>query len=979
MKIIENKKENLKLINEFVNKKDYIFFSCTDQTGPNISNFPYIAGFNKDEFTINNPELINFFSINKHSPSIFKNGKRNNDSWFCASAIPFDCDGEETLENAKNILNNLKCSYLIVTSKSHQKEKKGIITDRFHFFIIPNKPIISRERYQQYIKYFTEKLKCDKACKDFARYFAETPDLKQIEAIVFNKEFDNNFKEETFTESKTTIKNHNPIKEILNDAQLQFVEQVSNMHPELIYSHYNPSNGTMNFYRNSKDPNPGLFIYPDKKVITDPSNDTLKSVVFSMKDFNEAEPIRKDFIEFLKKKIKNDILSYNSKEYRVDVIKTNEGTGKSYAACQLLEPGNFFTTNTIKLIYEVEKTLCMLKKRYVIIHSNTNLIYNIITMNRGETEQSIKEAEAIQTRYEKFFAEKLPKKIKTKNEEEQNNFVIEATINGSKDKNVHDKILTFIKTELEKIAQDDDENSVKECMSIGKFLQQEYNNENIYEDEVDMILDEYKNQINLLKAQNTIYLMTTHKFYCMIKLIKTFSQRVICFQDECNLDLYKKTKIIEENNPLYSYLRNIAFVKSRSPLQGYETYFNSIIENEIDNEKKDILKNIKDNKNEYYLAMSYGTCTSLITQQEIDWYKQDNFHFIILTTEDLPLAILPESDNIKHYDYSHKIYSPKLKFIGIDGLNSFKNSDYIFQGKDRLLFVKRLIMDRLKIDEDMIISNSLQQKWNFVNSKGTNTFKDSIQKINDTKDLAIIVTYPHPKEINEKKGFYLNDCIEMAKKANVIAYDYLNSKEFENFIISRIMNDNLNQALGRVCGYRDTNKISNVYVFMNSSLLSFVETNYITTQIFTYTGFYQSKQKRNENPIVWEFLQKTQLLHARGNKLEFTCNTIIALKNEKVLTPSWIKYIIGKVYNLSIELEKKKKFKKIFHQTIHTLKHNFDSIKSYVRQYILINNSTTLKNIRYLVGLHGWLKLLKNIKGDLTIFYKSETKFLYIR
>jgi hypothetical protein len=362
----------------------------------------------------------------------------------------------------------------------------------------------------------------------------------------------------------------------------------------------------------------------------------------------------------------------------------------------------------------------------------------------------------------------------------------------------------------------------------------------------------------------------------------------------------------------------------------------------------------------YYITKSYGNWDSLIEHKTVEWYKQENFHITILTTEMLPIDIIPDADV---YDFAHNIYEPNLHFIGVEGLNTTTSKDKskVLEGKDRILFVKQNIMDLLNVKDDMIISNGIKQKWNFVNCKGTNKFKDSLQDVKTGENLAIILTYPHPDQINEKKGYFIKTLEHVAKRDGVSIYEYLNSQECEELMISAIINDDLNQALGRVLGYRNDGKISNVYVIFNNSLMSYIQPKYISSKIFTYTGLYQLKDSQIKNNNIWEFLTKCQLLHAKGKRLTITEDTKIACKNQSLITMSWIRYIIKKVRFLSNLLLKTIKKKILSVKKIWKVHCRF----AYYLQYLLRNNSQTERlspqHTKYCLERHGILKYIKEL------------------
>ena len=82
----------------------------------------------------------------QYSPFVFNGGKKTSDNWDNSkqNIIIFDIDDGLSIEEAKQQFKAYE--YLIATTKSHQKDKKGIICDRFRI-IIPAKNIPAGEQY----------------------------------------------------------------------------------------------------------------------------------------------------------------------------------------------------------------------------------------------------------------------------------------------------------------------------------------------------------------------------------------------------------------------------------------------------------------------------------------------------------------------------------------------------------------------------------------------------------------------------------------------------------------------------------------------------------------------------------------------------------------------------------------------------------------------------------------------------------------
>ena len=111
------------------------------------------------------------------STGIFKDGKRNIDSFLYAECIGLDIDNDNkagtpalTLADAKELFVGKK--HLILTTRSHQKEKNGSVADRFRVILFLETPITNAEDY--YATWF--KLKADypaidNQCKDPSRFW----------------------------------------------------------------------------------------------------------------------------------------------------------------------------------------------------------------------------------------------------------------------------------------------------------------------------------------------------------------------------------------------------------------------------------------------------------------------------------------------------------------------------------------------------------------------------------------------------------------------------------------------------------------------------------------------------------------------------------------------------------------------------------------------------------------------------------------
>ncbi|MBU0924433.1 AAA family ATPase [bacterium] len=107
-----------------------------------------------------------------YSPFMFNDGKRNQANSNPKNLICFDIDDTLELKKAIEICSRFKS--LIVTTKSHQVDKKGLICDRFRI-IIPIDKDVPKEHFKSFYislsKYLTLDNAIDTACNDVSRFF----------------------------------------------------------------------------------------------------------------------------------------------------------------------------------------------------------------------------------------------------------------------------------------------------------------------------------------------------------------------------------------------------------------------------------------------------------------------------------------------------------------------------------------------------------------------------------------------------------------------------------------------------------------------------------------------------------------------------------------------------------------------------------------------------------------------------------------
>lgn len=132
-------------------------------------------------------ELAELTLYTNWAPALFKENKRNNESFATTSLLVLDVDEGLTLEEAKLLFKEYR--HAICTSKSHQVEKNGKIGDRFRVIIPLSRIITSKEEYSStWAEAYKRWPFIDKSCKDPARFYYISKEV--IEVVEEGREID---------------------------------------------------------------------------------------------------------------------------------------------------------------------------------------------------------------------------------------------------------------------------------------------------------------------------------------------------------------------------------------------------------------------------------------------------------------------------------------------------------------------------------------------------------------------------------------------------------------------------------------------------------------------------------------------------------------------------------------------------------------------------------------------------------------------
>lgn len=124
-------------------------------------------------------EIAEYTLKHDWSSFVFDNGYRHGDNWLRCDVFAIDIDEGCTIEEAKQLFKEY--NYAILTSKSHQIEKNGVVCDRFRVIIPLTESIFDKEIYKNTWYSFSNRFPfIDQQCKDFARFYYKSKDLLYV-------------------------------------------------------------------------------------------------------------------------------------------------------------------------------------------------------------------------------------------------------------------------------------------------------------------------------------------------------------------------------------------------------------------------------------------------------------------------------------------------------------------------------------------------------------------------------------------------------------------------------------------------------------------------------------------------------------------------------------------------------------------------------------------------------------------------------
>lgn len=121
-------------------------------------------------------QLANTITKHNWSPGLYTSNYRNLTNFKEMHVIGLDFDEGLSVEEAAIIFSGYR--HVIATTRNHQKEKHGVVSDRFRVILFLTRPIISDEEYKATFHTLRQKWpQADAACSDASRQFFKCSEI----------------------------------------------------------------------------------------------------------------------------------------------------------------------------------------------------------------------------------------------------------------------------------------------------------------------------------------------------------------------------------------------------------------------------------------------------------------------------------------------------------------------------------------------------------------------------------------------------------------------------------------------------------------------------------------------------------------------------------------------------------------------------------------------------------------------------------
>lgn len=832
----------------------------------------------------------------------FESRVRNKANWIESCGFPIDVDDGKTIAEAIEILENLDVQYILWPSKNHNKPKNGIVAERFHILIFTDEPIRDAGVYDRNVKHLIDLLGGDKQCPDVTRFFFPTPDLKSADVRYNFKAHGYKPKKKHLNaeQTKQTIQTPSIEKqEYSKDEKMAIIlsaQQVTNLYPSMIPASVSGNSEiTINYHRNQNDNNPRVFAPFNKPCLIDKgAGQKNKSLIFSTKDFLDVEvpdhqKMQKEISDAIRQRIQENKKADQSKTGSVTVLLANEGTGKSkcFSDEEALKDSLIIACETKKRMSEIIEIFKKFDLPELIpIPGNADLIYTCIYENRKgkNTKTAASQAKQLSDNYNRQFGEdgndtQALETIKKANKEFENLTSEEILTIFTQKLNKYSEIQKDEFEEFEQIAKgktdeeikqifDDNDDSRGSTLSLFAFLENMVDTEKIHPEEAQYIIQEHVRAITRFIKGGGIIITTSTKYKMLMRThgkkaeISETGRHI--FFDEYSDNTFNKARVMTGKERYIDCA--LAYAQAKEVAEKTGQNFEEIIEKVLNEKQKRIIKALKIRYNITdwgYVTSFNGRHKALTEFRDLPWLRKPGFHYYILGTEEsIPKKLCKYVTH--ELDFSHKMLDKKISYVGMRSLSSRKNENRQLQGTERLLAVKKMVMDQLGVREENYIAESVGHNKdsdlpNHTNIKGSNLFRERIEKeaakTGKSENVCIVLTHPHPSEIALTKAYFRDYIHALAEKDGADPLTYFAHPETENIITGFIVREKAQQSIGRVAGYRATDAVENIYVLFNDRLLERLQgINYVSPNVFLKSSFDSSSKLREQHPKLSGFL-----------------------------------------------------------------------------------------------------------------------------
>lgn len=126
-------------------------------------------------------QLSQFIKENNWTPAVFNENYRKVINFKSTSIFALDVDGGKPFKDMERELKAEGLNFLIGATRSHQKEKGGIVSDRYRVILPLKEPITSSAQYYKTFYKLQKRFPfIDAACKDPARFFYPCTEILSI-------------------------------------------------------------------------------------------------------------------------------------------------------------------------------------------------------------------------------------------------------------------------------------------------------------------------------------------------------------------------------------------------------------------------------------------------------------------------------------------------------------------------------------------------------------------------------------------------------------------------------------------------------------------------------------------------------------------------------------------------------------------------------------------------------------------------------